>query len=167
MILNKCWILLLLFLLFTNFGQAQPKPFSVSEDLLRNHITFLASDSLQGRKPGTPGLIMAAKYLQREAQKTGLEPGSPDYFQSFELISSRPDLKNSFSKNSGTGNNLTDSLICMNQYNELLKISGEVVLAGFGFEDEKSEYNDLKNVDVEDKIVICATGSPDNFKNSQ
>jgi hypothetical protein len=167
MFFNKYCLLLLLILMLANWGQAQQQAISVSEDLLKKHVTFLASDSLQGREPGSAVLKVAAEYLRKEAQKTGLEPGSPNYFQSFELISTRPDLKNSFLKNSGAGNNLTDSLICMNQYNELLKISGEVVIAGFGFKDEESTYNDLTNVDVEEKIVICATGSPDNFKNSQ
>ena len=163
MFFKKICISLLLFFLLTNIGQAQQKTLSVSEDDLRNHIIFLASDSLQGRKPGTPGLEIAANYLRSKAKKAGLKPGADNYFQTFELIATRPDIKNSFLKISGAGNSLTDSLVCMNQENELLKISGEVVLTGFGYQDKKNSYDDLKGVEVNGKIVVCSAGTPGDF----
>ncbi|MFW5773192.1 MAG: M28 family peptidase [Tangfeifania sp.] len=165
MILNKCFIPALLLLMLVNFGHAQQKVFGpVHENNLRKHVSYLAADSLQGRKPGTPGLKIAARYLRRSAKEAGLKPGAPNYFQHFELISARPDMKNSFLKIPGAGNYLSDSLICMNQNNKLLKISGEVVLAGFGHQDEKNGYNDLEGVKIDGKIVVCSTGSPELFK---
>ena len=165
MILNKCFIPVLLFFMLVNFGQAQQTAIgSISENDLRKHVSFLAADSLQGRKLGTPGLEIAAGYLRSETKKAGLKSVTPNYFQHFDLISTRPDMENSFLKIPGAGNYLTDSLVCINQKNKLLKISGEVVFAGFGYQDEKNGYDDLEGVEIDGKIVVCSTGSPKMFK---
>jgi len=55
----------------------------------------------------------------------------------------------------------------MNQYTEHLQLTGEVVFAGFGFQDKNSGYDDLNNVEVDGKIVVCAIGSPLIYKNNE
>jgi hypothetical protein len=56
----------------------------ISEANLRKHITFLASDKLEGREPCTKGEEQAYKYLQSEYKKLGLDPkGSKGYLQYF------------------------------------------------------------------------------------
>lgn len=47
----------------------QPAP---QPDLLRQHITYLASDKLEGRRTGTPGANDAAIYIAREFERYGL-----------------------------------------------------------------------------------------------
>lgn len=50
---------------------------------LRNHVEFLASPQLKGRKPGTPGNHAAANYIAAQFRDIGLDPlGSlGSYFQ--------------------------------------------------------------------------------------
>src|ERR1043165_9554778 len=43
---------------------------------LRAHITYLASDRLEGRRTGTPGAPEAARYVAEEFERIGLTPGS-------------------------------------------------------------------------------------------
>ncbi|MGD8627775.1 MAG: M20/M25/M40 family metallo-hydrolase, partial [bacterium] len=53
---------------------------------LESHVRYLASDSLEGRLPGTPGIEMAADYIAGEFEAMGLEPAfGGSYFQEFEI----------------------------------------------------------------------------------
>ncbi len=53
-------------------GSTQPNP---SVDQLRKHITYLASDALEGRRTGTPGAEGAAQYIAGEFTRLGLRAG--------------------------------------------------------------------------------------------
>ncbi len=46
-------------------------------DRLRSHVTYLASDALEGRRTGTPGADGAAQFIAGEFVRLGLKPGSP------------------------------------------------------------------------------------------
>lgn len=50
---------------------------------LRNHVAFLASPQLKGRKPGTPGNRSAAEYIAAQFRGIGLDalPSFGSYFQ--------------------------------------------------------------------------------------
>src|SRR3970040_2210901 len=52
------------------------------------HVRFLASDDLQGRGNGTPGLEKAADYIIKQFKKAGLEPGGENgtYNQPLEIV---------------------------------------------------------------------------------
>lgn len=53
---------------------------------LKAHVTYLASDSLEGRLVGTPGIEKAGRYIAREFEKLGLEPAfDGSHFQEFEM----------------------------------------------------------------------------------
>jgi len=52
----------------------------------RRHVLYLASDSLEGRLPGTPGIEKAASYIAWEFERRRLEPAfGESYFQEFEI----------------------------------------------------------------------------------
>src|SRR5437899_8297124 len=51
------------------------QPNSVSVDRIRQVITYLASDALEGRRTGTPGANDAAHYIAGEMNRFGLRPG--------------------------------------------------------------------------------------------
>jgi len=50
-----------------------------------NHVAYLASDALEGRRPGTPGGWAAGDYIAARFAEYGLQPAGPDgtYFQPF------------------------------------------------------------------------------------
>ena len=54
-----------------------------SEKRMMQDVTFLASEAMQGRGLGTPGLDKAADYIANEFKEMGLQPGgdSNSYFQ--------------------------------------------------------------------------------------
>lgn len=60
---------------------------AISEDDLKAHVVYLASDKLEGRETGTPGALKAAEYIARQLELAGIEPfGDQDtYFNGFEF----------------------------------------------------------------------------------
>ncbi|MCM3902544.1 MAG: M20/M25/M40 family metallo-hydrolase [Pyrinomonadaceae bacterium] len=48
-----------------------------SAERLRSHVTYLASDALEGRRTGTPGADGAAQFIAGEFVRLGLKPGAP------------------------------------------------------------------------------------------
>jgi len=164
---------LLLIIIITGFNTlvlAQEKGLkSISSEELKVHLEFIASDSLQGRRFGTdaPGLDIAADYLALNNKKIGLKPGCEKYFQTVDIISSEPNKENTRLIIKNKRNEIvleTDSLIGFFKNVQKLTFRGEIVFAGFGWQDSVSGYNDFDGLNLEDKIVIYSTGSPDSFK---
>jgi hypothetical protein len=62
----------------------------VSADSLRGHLSFIASDLLEGRNTPSRGLEIAAEYIAAQFRRAGLEPagdaGAESYFQTSEWI---------------------------------------------------------------------------------
>jgi len=60
----------------------------VSADSLRGHLSFIASDMLEGRNTPSRGLEIAAEYIAAQFRRAGLEPagdaGGESYFQTSE-----------------------------------------------------------------------------------
>ncbi|HMV50946.1 MAG TPA: M28 family peptidase [Blastocatellia bacterium] len=61
----------------------------ISENSLRGHLSFIASDALEGRATPSVGLNMAAEYIAAQFRRAGVEPagdaassGEKSYFQS-------------------------------------------------------------------------------------
>src|SRR5262245_45801424 len=54
----------------------------IALDSLRGHLSFLASDLLEGRGTPSRGLDLAAEYIAAQFRRAGLEPlGDDAYFQ--------------------------------------------------------------------------------------
>lgn len=56
---------------------------SISANTLRGHLSFLASDLLEGRDTPSRGLDLAAEYIASQFRRSGIEPGGDNgtYFQ--------------------------------------------------------------------------------------
>lgn len=59
----------------------------ISADSLRGHLSFIASDLLEGRNTPSRGLDIAAEYIAAMFRRAGLEPAGGDgYFQATEFV---------------------------------------------------------------------------------
>ena len=59
----------------------------ITENVLRAHVRFLASDLLEGRAPATRGDALSEAYIASQFEALGLKPaGSEGYRQPFELL---------------------------------------------------------------------------------
>lgn len=64
----------------------------ISPDSLRGHVSFLASDALEGRGTPSKGLDVAAEYIAAQFRRSGLEPlGDDGFFQTADWEYLNPD----------------------------------------------------------------------------
>ena len=150
-----------LFLVF--WGTAQQAGLEKIDTVdIKKYLDFIASDELQGRKLGlvSNGLNLAASYIAENTKHFGLKPGTPDYFQKVDIVSTRPD-KNNFIEvvdHKGRSKYKTENLINIHRRVESqLLVDIPVVLAGFG--------KNLSSADLNGKAVILSLGSEETCKN--
>jgi len=70
-------VLLISALSVAALAQQPASQIAPSAERLRSHVTYLASDALEGRRTGTPGADGAAQFIAGEFVRLGLKPGSP------------------------------------------------------------------------------------------
>src|ERR1044072_9632212 len=63
-------------LLATVASVAQQAELDPSAAKLQQHVSYLASDALDGRRTGTSGANDAARYIAGEFERLGLNPGN-------------------------------------------------------------------------------------------
>ena len=154
-----------LFLVFQP-GQAQKNAIeSITVKELRAHLEFIASDELQGRETGSPGIDIAAKYLEATCKRIGLDPYSDKfgYFQHIGFTSLKTDKEETgleIFDSEGAKRFRTDSIIGPNPNSTNTAIEGEVVYVGYGYQDEESGYDAFGEIDVEGKIVLLMSRVP-------
>jgi Zn-dependent M28 family amino/carboxypeptidase len=99
--MKKLNFLLVLFILISSIGTnilAQTKnskkannTFFIDSVLVKKHLYTLASDEMEGRKPGTQGIEKAAQYIENEFSNLGLKTfeGLDSYRQTFTFTNRR------------------------------------------------------------------------------
>jgi hypothetical protein len=141
---------------------------SIREQDLKMHMDFLASDELEGRATGAPGLNVAARYLAVQAEHAGLQPAvtGDGYFQYYTLQERTYDREKSgiilMDSMGGMVNNRENFYLLTRTGQEQLKIEGEVVFAGYGINDVEYGFNEFEGIDITDKIVMIMDGAPVN-----
>src|SRR5215207_9918557 len=73
---NKLPLLIAALLLATVCVIAQQQELDPSPARLQQHVSYLASDALDGRRTGTAGATDAARYIAGEFSRLGLRPGN-------------------------------------------------------------------------------------------
>lgn len=145
-------------------------------DLIRQQISFLASDALAGRGTGQAGNEKSAQFLAGEFRKCGLKPVGTDlqhdtkaildgsgYYQPF-LVSlglvpgKASSLQVSFGgetkQYTGSADFLTPS------FSGAGKAAGTLIFAGYGIRAEQLKHDDYAGLNVRGKVVLVLPGSP-------
>lgn len=134
----------------------------ITADELKAHTYFLASDSLKGRKPGTPEGEVAAGYIRQQFKDYGLTLMADNGYQTFEVVNN---------VSAGDNNSLTigDYTAKLNEdfipmsFSGNTAFSGEVAFAGYGFDiaTDTITWNDFDGVDADGKWVLIFRGDPE------
>lgn len=67
----------------------------ISAASMEGHLSFIASDLLEGRNTPSPGLDLAASYIAAQMRRAGLEPAGDDgYFQTANWTVAERDMDN-------------------------------------------------------------------------
>ena len=153
-------------------AQESPDPLStITEAELRDHIFYLASDSLEGRDSGSKGYMLAAQYSAIHMHQAGLVPmftdssGASTYYQQIQFGSSTINPESTMRVRAGGseiiyhfGQEFTAQEIFASGGD--LVIEGNPVFLGFGIEEPDLGWNDYEGLDVAGKIAIMVSGAP-------
>ncbi len=157
-------VLPFLFFQFVLVGQPKRSPQITSPEILF-HIKYLASDELEGRRSGSPGARLAAKYIENEFRLYGLKPrgDGTSYFQKFEFVSGvTQGSKNSLSVQAAGLKKVlkVDADFRPLAFSASGSYEGEIVFAGYGISAPDQKYDDYKDIDVKGKAVLLMRYSP-------
>jgi hypothetical protein len=165
--MKRILLFLLSILFFTGLTTAQKGGLKfINRTDLKSYIDFFASDELKGRETGTNENDIAALFLQTNMKRLGLspDPESKSYLQGIPFRSVDPDPAGTslrIEDNNGMNLFTTDSIISLMPAAKSFDLEGKVVFAGYGYVNDSIGYNDLKETDLADKIVIIMTRNPE------
>ncbi len=147
----------------------EPGEKEITKSDIMKHITYLASDELEGRFPGTEGDVLTQKYISEEFEKYKLKPaGENGYVQPFDMYT--------HVRLSGN-NSLNIAVNGANTKYEVEKdfvpygfsgsgiVSGNIAFVGYGISTPDGKYDDYKDkdgnaIDVSGKILLMMRYSP-------
>lgn len=145
---------------------------SIRREDLSAHMKFLASDELEGRDTGAPGLYVAARYLASQAERLGLEPAGPggDYFQQYLIHERSIDTERSQATITAGDSSVVNGepfYMFPSPRADRTVIEGGVVFAGYGIRSEEEGYDDFEGLDIKDKIVLIMSRAPMNEEGNE
>ena len=158
----------------------QPTSSTPSVDRLKQVISYLASDALEGRRTGTPGANDAAHYIAGEFNRYGLRPGlqiarpartrgenQARYLQPFPYVATvELGNNNLFYVNPGRADDIAQFRVGEDwkplgfSSNGSVK-SAEMVFAGYGISSAELKYDDYTVSNAKGRVAIVFAGTPD------
>jgi hypothetical protein len=136
---------------------------AVDPRVLRAHLEFLADDALEGRRPGTRGGELAAKYIAAQFARLGLQPAgdSGTYYHHVPIITLTP--QPTVKVGGATPTELayrTDYVLWSMRNDSTVNAKGDLVFVGYGIIAPEYDWNDYEGVDVKNKIVVALVNDP-------
>jgi len=165
-------------LLVTTFAVAQQQQTAsqneASASRLQQHVSYLASDALDGRRTGTAGANDAARYIAGEFARLGLRPGTAGpatrrgsqmmarYLQSFPYVAGVELGK----KNEIAVGPTSQRLVLGEEWTPLGfstngNVTGSLVFVGFGIKAADLNHDDYQGLPVSGNIALALRGTPD------
>ena len=136
---------------------------AVDQRVLRAHLEFLADDALEGRRPGTRGGELAAKYIAAQFQRLGLQPAgdSGTYYQRVPIITLTPNPTVSIAAPaSGDLTYRKDYVLWSMRNDSLVSLKSDLVFVGYGIVAPEYQWDDYRGLDVKNKIVVALVNDP-------
>jgi hypothetical protein len=132
---------------------APASPAAVS---MKRALSYLASDTLEGRGLGTEGLDLAAAYIAGDMHGAGLEPlaGFPEYFQRFEAATADGIAEETKLASGEKAYKLKEDFIPLS-FSAEKAFEGQAVFVGYGITSKEHHYDDYANVDVKGKVAVA------------
>ncbi len=167
-------IILLAFLLFSSDPvrvsaaktpvEVQKAKKSIQGRMILSHIQFLASSHCRGREPGDSGMAVADTYIQSVLNGIGVSPASiyGNYFQKvpLETIDLSPKVhlivkKKRLMHRARIAYDFLPIYLSAERH-----VKAPLVFAGYGITAPEHKYDDYRNIDVRNKIVLLLRHEP-------
>lgn len=139
-----------------------PVPFAetITKEDMKELLTVLAADDMEGRETGTPGNAKAAQFIAKQLEKIGVPKVEKlnSYFQDIAFTAQTwEDI--SMTVGDKTYRNLWDYYAFPNLNSDRNPQNiGEVVFLGYGIDDPN--YSDYKGRSVKGKTILIYDGEP-------
>jgi hypothetical protein len=133
---------------------------AVTASRLRDYLTFIASDELEGRDTPSRGLDIAALYIAQHLSSWGIKPAGDNgsYFQKVPLDFSKVDTDKTTLKIGGQtyvyGRDFLSNFVNGNV------VDGSMVFAGNGWVIKSKNINPYQGIDVKGKVIVVGAGVP-------
>lgn len=156
-------------LLSASQAGSQAWTFAPSPERIRAHLTYLASDELEGRDAGTPGYDMAAAYVAAQFEEMGLKPGGDNgtFLQAVTIVQHRAVGSGEVRVSGGSSGPVeltagstpgVDFRVGMTPHGRDVSVSGPVIFAGYGI--VAPGIDDYAGIDLRGKVVVVYDGAP-------
>src|SRR4051812_39558589 len=136
---------------------------AVDPQVLRAHLEFLADDALEGRRPGTRGGELAAKYIAAQFARLALQPAgdSGTYYHHVPIITLTPQPTLKVGGANPTELAYRNDYVLWSMRNDsTVNAKAELVYVGYGIVAPEYGWNDYQGVDVKNKIVVTLVNDP-------
>jgi Zn-dependent M28 family amino/carboxypeptidase len=139
---------------------------TLTKEGLETYIQTLASDDFQGRRPFTEGEKKTIAYLEEQFKTLGLEPGNgASYLQEVPMVEITSKVDSVMTIKGAKSNTRLSGLKDFVLWTERTDSSivwkdTDLVFAGFGVIAPEYNWNDYKDLDVKDKIVVVLVNDP-------
>jgi Zn-dependent M28 family amino/carboxypeptidase len=139
---------------------------AISLDRIRKDIKYLASAELQGRGIGSRGEDLTIEHIARAFEKAGLRPAGDKgtYYQAVPLVmvQTGPKATLAFTKPDRTTIEfkLEDEFAGVSKSQQSEDFDAEAIFVGHGITAPEFGWDDYKDVDVKNKVVVCFTNEP-------
>ncbi len=137
----------------------------ISIEKIKQDVYTLASDTMKGRKPGTPEGQLASMYIRRKMKEAGLKMLGNNGFQKFDVV---------YDVKLGKLNSLTfedfEGKAGVNytpySFSENARLNAPGVFAGYGFSIRQDSliWDDYQGIDVKNRWVMIFRGDPESDK---
>jgi Zn-dependent M28 family amino/carboxypeptidase len=131
-------------------------------------VSYLASDELEGRLPGSDGDRLARAYLADRLRGMGYEPlFGDDFEQRVEIVGVDSTMPESWAFQAPDGRELplrfaADYMGASGlQQQEVEVTNAEVVFVGYGIEAPEQQWDDFKGADLRGKVLLMLNDDPD------
>ncbi|HSP61497.1 MAG TPA: M28 family peptidase [Pyrinomonadaceae bacterium] len=130
---------------------------TISAAQLRDYLSFIASDEMEGRDTPSRGLDTTAKFIAMNLSRWGLKPAGDNgtFFQSIALRRDQLDGARSTAEINGQKFNFGDDFL-PNAVGATL--NGPLVYVGRGWIVQSKNMDDYKGIEVKDKIMVVLGG---------
>lgn len=150
-------------LAFASSAQASEAQITAPE--IKDHVSYLASDALEGRGTATKGERAAAAYISKQWASYGLQPGGEDgtWLQSFKVASRGSVSSGRLTIEAGGWERsfaLNKDFAPFGFSSNASKLDAELVFAGFGITNPEANYDDYAGIDVKGKAVVVLRREP-------
>jgi Zn-dependent M28 family amino/carboxypeptidase len=135
---------------------------------MMENIKVLSSNEYEGRSPASKGEALTTQYIEEQFKKIGLKPGNPDgtYFQNVPMVGIKadPDASLVFTSTlDGKREALqfaNDFVACTKREAPAINIDTDIVFVGYGTAAPEYQWDDFKDVDVKNKIIVVLINDP-------